>query len=471
MRRFRLALLIPIAILIAVFLILRLRSFSVKHVMVEAETLRLESPAAANGTFIQWWLVKDWNASRWAKEFQVMKEAGMEYVVLSPTAFYKSDESTNRQKIKTIYPSKLNNVEIFNETGEGLYPDIVDTCLRNAQETGLKVFLGLNFSDEWWVKRLDSSWIQDRMHEGNLLAEELWNLYHDKYPDAFYGWYWAWEVDNANFRLIDLKNSKKILADAIRTQLDYMENSGKRLPFMLSPYIDWRFSLPQSYAMMWEYVFTNSGMKEGDVFCPQDSIGAGGLNMKNYVNWFKKLNKAARVIPGLRFWVNIETFNISDWTAAPLSRFIRQLNELRPYVDDFITFAYSHYYSPNIVHPGFHKTYIEYLNTGALETIPPSAPTNIKASFQTEGKILLEWDASSDNVGVCGYYIYRNGIRIASIQVERKYYGRNKPEAVTKYIDKVPDANSVFTNVYQVAAYDFAGNLSEISKPVSVSLD
>jgi len=439
--------------------------------MVSAKTLDSGKYAIAGGSFIQYWLVKDWNDKRWQKEYQILKEAGMQYVVLSPTAFYKTDEAGLDGKTKTIYPTKLNGFETLKESGGDRYPDIVDACLRNAQKMGIKVFIGLNFSDEWWTKSRDPLWFQARVQEGNLVAGELWDLYHDKYPDAFYGWYWCWEVDNGSFRILDLTNSKKILAEAIKTQLDYLEETNKRLPFMLSPYMDWKLSLPQGYAMMWKYVFAHSGMKEGDIFCPQDSIGAGGLNMKNYVNWFKTLRSAVDSSPGIKFWANIETFNISDWSGATLDRFVRQLTELHLYVDEFITFSYSHYYSPNIVNPGFHETYTEYVKTGTLECIPPSVPTKLKASLHSDGTVSIKWNASSDNVGVCGYYIFKDGVKIADVQVKRSENSKSKPKAETTYIEKGFKSENVYIITYEVAAYDFAGNVSEKTEPVAVTMD
>ena len=39
------------------------------------------------GTFMQWWLVKEWDDNAWKEEFKALTELGMEYIVLTPTAF------------------------------------------------------------------------------------------------------------------------------------------------------------------------------------------------------------------------------------------------------------------------------------------------------------------------------------------------------------------------------------------------
>jgi len=415
--------------------------------------------ARTDGSFIQWWLVKDWDDTRWLKEYQVLKEAGMNYIVLAPTALY-----TTGKKTKTIYPTKLDWCETMMEDSGSEYPDVVDACLRNAQKAGIKVFLGLNFSDEWWSKRRDAEWIYARMREGNGIADELWDRYRSKYPQAFYGWYWCWEVDNAYFKRFDFYNSMNILTNAIKIQIDHLDAKNRHLPFMLAPYMDWKLGTPKDYAQMWKYVFANSGISGGDIFCPQDCIGAGGLRMDNYVKWFAELRKAVDTKPGLEMWVDTETFDSTDWTGVTIDRFVKQMKELQPYVDNFISFAYSHYYSPNIVDSDFHKTYMQYVNTGELETILPSTPLDLKAKILADGTVDLSWSESTDNMGVCGYYVYCNGKRIANRQVQR--HTESSPEAVNHMVDTIQKSDIAY--IYEIQAYDFAGNTSVMSESVTI---
>ncbi len=42
---------------------------------------------------------------------------------------------------------------------------------------------------------------------------------------------------------------------------------------------------------------------------------------------------------------------------------------------------------------------------------PPTTPTNLTATATSSSQIQLSWTASTDNVGVAGYIIYRNGAR------------------------------------------------------------
>lgn len=421
----------------------------------------------SEGTFIQWWLVKDWDDEKWINEFSILKEAGMDYIILTPTAIYETDIDSGEGKTSTIYPTSIEGFQMM-QGNDGKYRDVVGTCLKNAEIMGIKVFLGLNFSEEWWSRRRDIDWIFSRMREGNAIADELWELYRDKYPNAFYGWYWCWEVDNGYFRNLDLTSSKKILANAIRIHLDHFDAVDRHLPFMLAPYMDWRLGTASGYGKMWEYVFQNSGMKEGDIFAPQDSIGAGGLNRKNYVKWFSEMKEAIDKSPGVEFWADIETFDIHDWTAITIKDIIEKMQELRPLVDKFITFSYSHYYSPNIVNKGFHETYVNYVKSGDIENIPPLAVENLRASIGANGDVFLNWNDNNDIDEICGYYVYRDGKLISNNQVNRTDV-KNASRAAKSLSDKPADGNKFV--VYEVQVYDFAGNVSKKSMPLKVLLD
>ena len=79
------------------------------------------------------------------------------------------------------------------------------------------------------------------------------------------------------------------------------------------------------------------------------------------------------------------------------------------------------------------------------DTQPPSTPTNLTAVAVAYNKVNLSWTASTDNVGVTGYWIVRNGVTIAS-------------SATNSYSDTTVSPSTTYS--YQVIAYDAAGNNS-----------
>ena len=87
------------------------------------------------------------------------------------------------------------------------------------------------------------------------------------------------------------------------------------------------------------------------------------------------------------------------------------------------------------------------------DTLPPSAPANLAGTAVSSSKINLSWNPSSDNVGVTGYRVFRNGIKIGTT-------------VNTSYADT--GLSSATTFQYSVAAYDAAGNRSKISSVIQV---
>jgi glucose/arabinose dehydrogenase len=92
--------------------------------------------------------------------------------------------------------------------------------------------------------------------------------------------------------------------------------------------------------------------------------------------------------------------------------------------------------------------------TTAPDTQSPSIPTNLSATPVSTNQINLAWTASTDNVGVAGYRIFRVNIQIATT-------------SGTTYSDTGLAANTQYS--YSVAAYDAAGNISAQSAIVSTS--
>jgi chitodextrinase len=87
------------------------------------------------------------------------------------------------------------------------------------------------------------------------------------------------------------------------------------------------------------------------------------------------------------------------------------------------------------------------------DTQPPTAPTNLAYTQPQSGQIKLTWGASTDNVGVTGYDVYRDGSLIATVG-----------GTVLTYTDSQPDTATVS---YYVKAHDAAGNQSVASNTVT----
>ena len=95
-----------------------------------------------------------------------------------------------------------------------------------------------------------------------------------------------------------------------------------------------------------------------------------------------------------------------------------------------------------------------------LDLESPSTPQNLLVESVTSDTVSLSWDASTDNIGVAGYRVYRDKQLVQEVQGEQ-------------FTDTGLTEDTEYT--YEVRAFDAAGNQSEASNEVfartSVSVD
>ena len=96
------------------------------------------------------------------------------------------------------------------------------------------------------------------------------------------------------------------------------------------------------------------------------------------------------------------------------------------------------------------------LDVGATpDAAPPSAPANLRATAGASGGVALAWTAATDDVGVTGYEISRDGALLASVGPG------------TSYTDGTAAARTTYS--YVVRALDAAGHRSEPSNSATVT--
>lgn len=90
----------------------------------------------------------------------------------------------------------------------------------------------------------------------------------------------------------------------------------------------------------------------------------------------------------------------------------------------------------------------------ARDGSPPSAPSELHRSRVTASAVKLAWSASVDDTGVTGYSVFRDGIQIATTTRTQATDGALAPGR---------------SYTYAVAAFDAAGNVSQLSTPLVVA--
>ncbi|MCF6240502.1 MAG: M4 family metallopeptidase [Bacteroidales bacterium] len=100
------------------------------------------------------------------------------------------------------------------------------------------------------------------------------------------------------------------------------------------------------------------------------------------------------------------------------------------------------------------EDYTVNITAGTADTQAPTAPSNLTSANVTETSVDLSWTASTDNVGVTGYDVYKNGVLYSS---------------VTGTTVGVTGLTGSTNYSFYVKAKDAAGNVSAASNTVNVT--
>lgn len=407
------------------------------------------------GTFIQSWMTCVWDDERWAEEAENMKKAGIEYLVLQSLAdkAYKN----NGGQWNVYYKS---DVEALKDATFG--GDCLEPALKACQDAGIKVFVGLSMFDDFWNEAGLGSLYQDVCHVAGDMMEDIYNKYGEKYKDSLYGWYYTPEISNGLLCQLTLGR----IINGINHIIDRINEVDASKPLLMSPfYSEYIATGPITTLCSYVRFFNSVNFRDGDIFAPQDAVGAKWTREKSLeMTW--KIYKAAydTCEADIKLWANCENFDGAIATetlggalspkitehksnvTATLDRFIRQMNVASRYAENIITFSYNHYYSPSNVNSAFINTYYDYIKGGyVLENEAPETPEAVKT--QTENGVELSWDEAEDNFGIAYYRLEKDGEFLARID---KYYGTEE----NFFTDENGDINSVYT----IEAVDAAGN-------------
>ena len=410
-----------------------------------------------SGTFIQSWMTCVWDDDRWVQEVANMKKAGIDYLVLQGLADKGSESAGGTWNV--YYDSDVEALE------DGVYGgDCLEIALKHCEDAGIKVFVGLTMFDDFWTESAFGNQYQEICEVATAMIEDIYNKYGEKYDDSLYGWYFTPEISNGYLCQLSLNGIIK----GLNTVIDGINKTDEAMPLLLSPYYS-EYTALGPVATLCNYVrfFNKVNFRDGDIFAPQDAVGAKWTREKNLeMTW--KMYKAAldTCDADVKLWANCENFDgaittetlggllspkITEHTSnqtATFDRFARQMEIASRYAENIITFSYNHYYSPSLVNSAFIDTYFNYIENGyKVETEAPEAPSELRVEAAEEGNVLT-WDEAKDNIGIAYYRIEKDGKFLARIDMR---YGW----------EELSFTDTGAAGKYVITAYDCAGNASE----------
>ena len=451
-------------------------------------------------TFIEAWLANDYSEEQWQTTINEWKALGITSVIIGDTVLRETNGYFN-----TFYKSELVNSPENVSMGGRMHYDSVDKILSHCQNAGIKCFVSLGMDSDFWnvnicrhdMLNADGSYAEygkgqeafyKMMSDLIPYTHEIYDTYAEKYPDAFYGWYFSPEISNsADF---DNDDSRAIGVDTLSYVLNMFINEINKMdpdmPLMLSPYVNikkeatWCTHSSAVNGLFWEDVMRKTDFRMGDILAPQDSVGATGMTLENLAEWTKAYRIAVdNASKGMKLWSNAESFRFyidlpeRKWAELTQSSFvstlIQQLELAEPYVDNFTSCSLSTYYNSVSVGKGFLNSYIHYINYGVPDMTPPEIPdtfdvSTINLSGLSSPVMKLSFTGASDNFGIARAEIYKNG-KFFTYRVATRWqtWENNVNTGISEpnlFFDSDFD---IFNDsqVYEIVLYDCTGNASE----------
>lgn len=282
-----------------------------------------------SSSFIQPWFIEGWDYARWTDELIILKDIGINEIIIQNTVDTKSKYA--------IYPTKIEGCSSSEK-------DVVATALSAAECVGTKIRIGLGENSGWWTgNTFINSWLNAEAEINKAIACEINRLY-GAHP-LFKGWYIPYEFSQST---AVTKKQKSHLNNFYKEIGSFIKQISAD-DVMIAPFYNGKFSLLCSLSS-WEEMLINVLHETGiDILAMQDSIGAGFNKMEELDKLFLHTKNAADFL-GIRLYADTETFEVknSDFVPAQQKRIEEQISIESMYVEKFTAFSISHYQNRNV---------------------------------------------------------------------------------------------------------------------------
>ena len=293
---------------------------------------------------------QNWGPAEWEKDFQHMKAAGIDTVILIRCGYRKflTYQSDYLLKKHNCFSPPLDFVELF---------------LSLADKYEMYFYFGLYDSGRFW----DTGDVTSEIDDNKYVTEEVWQKYG--HHPSFKGWYLSMEISRRTKGAIEGFQSMGI----------HCKEISNNLPVFISPWIDGKKAVMASTGILtkvqaislqeheteWNEIF--DGIKDTvDAVAFQD----GHVDIEELYN-FMTINKQLADKYGLQSWTNTESFDRDlpiKFLPIKFEKLQLKLEAAKQAgYDKAITFEFSHFMSPQSMYSSAHhlyNRYREYKNTG-----------------------------------------------------------------------------------------------------------
>lgn len=278
--------------------------------------------------------LEKFTGEQWREKIREISALGMEYIVVMATALY------DRCYFKSsVFPFADIPCE-----------DPIEEILSEADECGVKVFLGNGFYGDWRKagKNIKSQAVIDRSFRA---MDELAVLYgHHK---SFYGWYFPDET------CIILRFSKDFIKYVNLCSARCRELTPDKKT-LIAPY-------GTNLVLSSDYFVRSLAETDVDFIAYQDEVGVKKTKVDRTEKIFEKLRRAHDKAGRAELWADIELFDFegmvykSALIPASFERIKKQIENAAPYVDKILSYQYL-----GIMNPSDSKAFAGHQNSVKL---------------------------------------------------------------------------------------------------------
>lgn len=331
-----------------------------------------------NGGFFQYNSeLAAWPSNNWFRVLDKMRELGMDTVIIQMTA----QEMPNGQ------------TRSFIASPGGTDP--TEAILDYADANGFNVYIGL-YASQWLGSMTESNFLARITRENQAAADRVYARYlAGKARPSFAGWYLPYEPWTAEYSPAEISRLRGFFS----TVQQHCANISGNGVLAISPFISAQRASPCRVEQLYAGLLTNSGIS---ILMLQDSVGAQSwvLDIPQRVRPYAEAFQRACTTNGVRFWANIESFRIEDFSPCDPARLRRQFDAMGSLPERFITFDFVHYMNPAVFlnswgqerRDRMRTLYEAYRNDFVLQEYPPLSNLLLQTG-NVNGQLSLHWRA------------------------------------------------------------------------------